>query len=147
MVLGMAVVEQRNRGWKGKMAPAAARSAGAVGVGVAIFISVALTTYFIRDRRSKKKNISRKNGLVEAIGNTPLIRINSLSAATGCQVTFYLFSSLLIFSHLFSFFLISSLYEFIPLTTNFSSDSRQVRVLESRRQRQRPCCSSNHSRG
>ncbi|XP_068488350.1 cysteine synthase 2 isoform X2 [Phaseolus vulgaris] len=86
MVLGMAVVEQRNRGWKGKMAPAAARSAGAVGVGVAIFISVALTTYFICDRRSRKKNVSRKNGLVEAIGNTPLIRINSLSAATGCQI-------------------------------------------------------------
>jgi len=120
---------------KGKMAPVAARSAGAVGVGVAIFISVALTTYFICDRRSKKKNISRKNGLVEAIGNTPLIRINSLSAATGCQVTNFL--SLLI----------SSLYEFIPLTASFSSDSRQVRVLESRRQRQRPCCSSNHSRG
>ncbi|KAK7371918.1 hypothetical protein VNO80_05285 [Phaseolus coccineus] len=68
------------------MAPVAARSAGAVGVGVAIFISVALTTYLICDRRSKKKNIPRKNGLVEAIGNTPLIRINSLSAATGCQI-------------------------------------------------------------
>ncbi|WVY91645.1 hypothetical protein V8G54_037159 [Vigna mungo] len=68
------------------MAPVAARSAGAVGVGVAIFISVALTTYLICDRRSKKKSMSRKNGVVEAIGNTPLIRINSLSDATGCQI-------------------------------------------------------------
>lgn len=124
----------RERGWKGKMAPVAARSAGAVGVGVAIFISVALTTYLICDRRSKKKSISMKNGVVEAIGNTPLIRINSLSAATGCQVTVYLCSSLY-------------LYEFIPLTTNFTSDSWQVRVLESRRQCQGPCCSSNNSRG
>ncbi|CAJ1971507.1 unnamed protein product [Sphenostylis stenocarpa] len=70
------------------MAPVAARSAAAVGFGAAILISVALTTYFICDRRSmkKKKKKSRKNGLVEAIGNTPLIRINSLSAATGCQI-------------------------------------------------------------
>jgi hypothetical protein len=28
----------------------------------------------------------RRRGLVEAIGNTPLIRINSLSDATGCEV-------------------------------------------------------------
>ncbi|TKY57395.1 Cysteine synthase 2 [Spatholobus suberectus] len=66
------------------MAPVAARSTGAVGVGAAIFVSLALT-YFICHRRSKKKNKSRK-GLVDAIGNTPLIRINSLSDATGCQI-------------------------------------------------------------
>jgi cysteine synthase A len=29
---------------------------------------------------------TRRKGLVEAIGNTPLIRINSLSDATGCEV-------------------------------------------------------------
>jgi len=29
---------------------------------------------------------ARRRGLVEAIGNTPLIRINSLSDATGCEV-------------------------------------------------------------
>ncbi|KAK7299934.1 hypothetical protein RJT34_10763 [Clitoria ternatea] len=65
------------------MAPiAAARS-----VGAAIFVSLALA-YFICDRRNnnnKKKNKSRK-GLIDAIGNTPLIRINSLSDATGCEI-------------------------------------------------------------
>jgi hypothetical protein len=42
---------------------------------------------------------TRRRGLVEAIGNTPLIRINSLSDATGCEVgvlvLYYLFSALL----------------------------------------------------
>uniref|UniRef100_A0A453ILV1 cysteine synthase n=1 Tax=Aegilops tauschii subsp. strangulata TaxID=200361 RepID=A0A453ILV1_AEGTS len=32
------------------------------------------------DRRTRRK------GLVEAVGNTPLIRINSLSDATGCEI-------------------------------------------------------------
>ena len=42
---------------------------------------------------------TRRRGLVEAIGNTPLIRINSLSDATGCEVGmwgFYLFFSALL---------------------------------------------------
>jgi hypothetical protein len=42
---------------------------------------------------------TRRRGLVEAIGNTPLIRINSLSDATGCEVgmwIFYLFFSALL---------------------------------------------------
>lgn len=34
----------------------------------------------------KKKKLSTRNGLVDAIGNTPLIRINSLSDATGSEV-------------------------------------------------------------
>lgn len=70
------------------MAAVAARSTGSVGVGAVIFISVALTTYFISKKKKKKKKESRKKkkGLVDAIGNTPLIRINSLSAATGCQI-------------------------------------------------------------
>ncbi|KAL5126254.1 Cysteine synthase 2 [Glycine soja] len=70
------------------MAAVAARSTGSVGVGAVIFISVALTTYFISKKKKKKKKDSRKKkkGLVDAIGNTPLIRINSLSAATGCQI-------------------------------------------------------------
>jgi len=69
------------------MAPVAARNAGAVGVGTAIFISL-VVAYFFCDRRcnpSKKKKKS-KNGIIDAIGNTPLIRINSLSDATGCEV-------------------------------------------------------------
>ncbi|KHN23847.1 Cysteine synthase 2 [Glycine soja] len=70
------------------MAAVAARSTGSVGVGAVIFISVALTTYFISKKKKKKKKESRKKkkGLVDAIGNTPLIWINSLSAATGCQI-------------------------------------------------------------
>ena len=42
---------------------------------------------------------TRRRGLVEAIGNTPLVRINSLSDATGCEVGmwgFYLFFSALL---------------------------------------------------
>lgn len=38
-----------------------------------------------RSSRSSGRRTRRK-GLVEAIGNTPLIRINSLSDATGCEV-------------------------------------------------------------
>ncbi|CAK8538925.1 unnamed protein product [Lathyrus sativus] len=72
------------------MAPVAARSAGAVGAGTAILLSLAVA-YFFCDRRcnssknNKKKNKS-KNGILAAIGNTPLIRINSLSDATGCEI-------------------------------------------------------------
>lgn len=68
------------------MAAVAARSTGSVGVGAVIFISVALTTYFISKKKKKKESRKKKKGLVDAIGNTPLIRINSLSAATGCQI-------------------------------------------------------------
>jgi hypothetical protein len=34
---------------------------------------------------------TRRRGLVETIGNTPLIRINSLSDATGCEVYAWIF--------------------------------------------------------
>ncbi|OIW02913.1 hypothetical protein TanjilG_15270 [Lupinus angustifolius] len=54
----------------------------------AIFTSL-LFGYFICNYYSKKKFVNKKknnNGLVDAIGNTPLIRINSLSDATGCQI-------------------------------------------------------------
>ncbi|KAL1802671.1 hypothetical protein ACET3Z_031318 [Daucus carota] len=55
--------------------------------------SVALLAYFLcklynsnySSASSSSKN-KLKNGLIEAIGNTPLIRINSLSHATGCQI-------------------------------------------------------------
>ncbi|XP_028752939.1 cysteine synthase 2 isoform X2 [Neltuma alba] len=73
------------------MAPV--RTTGAI-VGVAaIFVSVAFS-YFICERRSKSSSINTRSpsskkksrkGLVGAIGNTPLIRINSLSDATGCE--------------------------------------------------------------
>ncbi|MED6174068.1 hypothetical protein PIB30_065353 [Stylosanthes scabra] len=61
----------------------------AVGFGAAILVCVAVA-YVISDRRSKKKKPIQKKktrgGVVDAIGNTPLIRINSLSDATGCQI-------------------------------------------------------------
>lgn len=71
------------------------KTAGAV---IAAF-SVALLSYFICSR-ARLNASSRKphkiqtelrrarRGLVAAIGNTPLIRINSLSDATGCEVSF-----------------------------------------------------------
>lgn len=71
------------------MAPVAVRTTGAVGLGAAILASVVFA-YFICDRRfnsTKKKSRKKKKGVVDAIGNTPLIRINSLSDATGCEVT------------------------------------------------------------
>uniref|UniRef100_A0A5B7C4Y6 cysteine synthase n=1 Tax=Davidia involucrata TaxID=16924 RepID=A0A5B7C4Y6_DAVIN len=61
-------------------------------------LSIALLSYFLcNNHRSKAsfrnrkthKSLSRKkprNGLIDAIGNTPLIRINSLSEATGCEI-------------------------------------------------------------
>lgn len=77
------------------MAPVAARNAGAVGVGTAIFVSL-VVAYFFCDRlcnpSKKKKKKKSKNGIIDAIGNTPLIRINSLSDATGCEVINPLFN-------------------------------------------------------
>ncbi|KAI9102275.1 hypothetical protein K1719_023477 [Acacia pycnantha] len=74
------------------MAPV--RTTGAI-VGVAaIFVSVAFS-FYICDRRSKSSSLKTRStsskkksrmGLVDAIGNTPLIRINSLSDATGCEI-------------------------------------------------------------
>ena len=54
-------------------------------------LSIAILSYLLCNSRSRKthKPISKKKprrGLIEAIGNTPLIRINSLSEATGCEV-------------------------------------------------------------
>ncbi|CAH8306190.1 unnamed protein product [Eruca vesicaria subsp. sativa] len=39
-----------------------------------------------KKNEKKKEKLSKRNGLVDAIGNTPLIRINSLSEATGCEI-------------------------------------------------------------
>ncbi|WOH00179.1 hypothetical protein DCAR_0519537 [Daucus carota subsp. sativus] len=55
--------------------------------------SIALLAYFLskfynsnHSSASSSSENELKNGLIEAIGNTPLIRINSLSQATGCQI-------------------------------------------------------------
>ncbi|XP_009602975.1 cysteine synthase 2 [Nicotiana tabacum] len=69
------------------MAPV--RTAGTV----ATLLSVAILSYFLcktkitqQTSSQKKKLQRRRNGLIAAIGNTPLIRINSLSDATGCEI-------------------------------------------------------------
>ncbi|PQP93869.1 cysteine synthase 2 [Prunus yedoensis var. nudiflora] len=67
------------------MAPV--RTTGAVVA--AISVTVALLSLFYKSKPSSKKLPSKKNprnGLLGAIGNTPLIRINSLSEATGCEI-------------------------------------------------------------
>ncbi|XP_051182534.1 cysteine synthase 2 [Lolium perenne] len=72
---------------------AAATVAGAAATAAAI----SLFTYYLFLRKSDSKlpwtlttrvngRRTRRKGLVEAIGNTPLIRINSLSDATGCEI-------------------------------------------------------------
>ncbi|KAJ4838294.1 hypothetical protein Tsubulata_041623 [Turnera subulata] len=73
------------------MAPVAVRTTGAV----VAAISVSLTTlsFFLYNYKSKRKSLvsppkrkKARNGLIDAVGNTPLIRINSLSEATGCEI-------------------------------------------------------------
>ncbi|CDP01522.1 unnamed protein product [Coffea canephora] len=63
---------------------------------IATALSIALLSYLLckktRSKASSKKTPKTlsvkkaRNGLVAAIGNTPLIRINSLSDATGCEI-------------------------------------------------------------
>lgn len=67
------------------MAPV--RTVGAV----ATLLSLAVVSYFLckttQQKSSRRNKLQRRRtGLVAAIGNTPLIRINSLSDATGCEV-------------------------------------------------------------
>ncbi|KAL9441780.1 hypothetical protein AB3S75_020309 [Citrus x aurantiifolia] len=79
------------------MAPVTVRATGAIGAAAGIAIAIAVVTYCTlykpnknRNFRSiffnKKKKLKPRKGLVDAIGNTPLIRINSLSEATGCEI-------------------------------------------------------------
>ncbi|KAL6529407.1 hypothetical protein OROGR_015030 [Orobanche gracilis] len=71
--------------------PARTASAGAA---VTVLSVIGLLSYiFMYNSSSRSKSSSRKtthkkprSGLVAAIGNTPLIRINSLSDATGCEI-------------------------------------------------------------
>ncbi|KAF8031709.1 hypothetical protein BT93_D0815 [Corymbia citriodora subsp. variegata] len=64
------------------------------GVVAAAAASMAVVSYLLCSHRSrrrkppkkKKQNGRGENGLIGAIGNTPLIRINSLSDATGCEI-------------------------------------------------------------
>ncbi|KAK2640172.1 hypothetical protein Ddye_027967 [Dipteronia dyeriana] len=77
------------------MAPVTERTTGPI-IAAAATISIALVSYCFYCKKSytkttySKKKTSKpkpsKKGLVDAIGNTPLIRINSLSDATGCEI-------------------------------------------------------------
>ncbi|XP_019196549.1 PREDICTED: cysteine synthase 2 [Ipomoea nil] len=66
-------------------------TAGAIVTALSIAVVV---SYFLCKHTEKKSSRRRqtnslkksRNGLVAAIGNTPLIRINSLSEATGCEI-------------------------------------------------------------
>ncbi|KAL9997556.1 putative cystathionine beta-synthase [Helianthus debilis subsp. tardiflorus] len=67
---------------------------------IAIIASLSLSLYSLHLLTSRRRAIShskhktlithnnkpKRNGIVGAIGNTPLIRINSLSDATGCEI-------------------------------------------------------------
>ncbi|KAG4203793.1 hypothetical protein ERO13_A04G006300v2 [Gossypium hirsutum] len=72
------------------MAPV--RTTGAIVASTAaISISMAIFSYFLFFKKTNSTLHSNKkkkprNGVVDAIGNTPLIRINSLSEATGCEI-------------------------------------------------------------
>ncbi|KAG7024970.1 cys12 [Cucurbita argyrosperma subsp. argyrosperma] len=79
------------------MAPGTVTARATGAIIAAISVSMVLFSYLLRKHHSKdhsRKNtksffVSKKcptNGLVGAIGNTPLIRINSLSEATGCEI-------------------------------------------------------------
>ncbi|XP_072982333.1 cysteine synthase 2 [Typha latifolia] len=67
----------------------------AVAAAVTAALSIAFSYYLLHNKISKlpwkkarkvSKKSRKRKGLVEAIGNTPLIRINSLSDATGCEI-------------------------------------------------------------
>ncbi|KAM4102669.1 hypothetical protein ACJW30_06G019100 [Castanea mollissima] len=68
---------------------AAVRTTGAI-VAAAAISMVVLSYLFSSNKPNlallKKKKKMPRNGLIDAIGNTPLIRINSLSDATGCEI-------------------------------------------------------------
>ncbi|KAF9610886.1 hypothetical protein IFM89_025420 [Coptis chinensis] len=63
-------------------------------VALVAVVSISVLSYYIlytfQPKRRFPKQLSRtkkpKSGLISAIGNTPLIRINSLSEATGCEI-------------------------------------------------------------
>ncbi|XP_020687612.1 cysteine synthase 2 isoform X3 [Dendrobium catenatum] len=69
------------------------------GLFAAAALSIALVSYLLfshqtsailpwrkAPRKCPRRKRKERRGLVEAIGNTPLIRINSLSDATGCEI-------------------------------------------------------------
>lgn len=97
---------------------AAVKTADVLTATAAAVLSAALLSYlllsghgfklpWLRDRGNYRRHKSRgkRNGLVDAVGNTPLIRINSLSDATGCEVKIFFIQKDWIFYILARFFL------------------------------------------
>lgn len=76
------------------MAPVTVRATGAIVAAAAIAIAVVTYCSLYKPNKNRnfrsifftKKKLKPRKGLVDAIGNTPLIRINSLSEATGCEI-------------------------------------------------------------
>ncbi|KAJ8493044.1 hypothetical protein OPV22_014765 [Ensete ventricosum] len=78
---------------------AAAKTADVLTATAAAVLSSAVLSYLLlfghgfelpwhraRGNSRRHKSRGKRNGLVDAVGNTPLIRINSLSDATGCEI-------------------------------------------------------------
>lgn len=70
------------------MAPIKIAGAVVAAATIMMLSSYCYLNFFFRvsEKKKRKDKLSMRNGLVDAIGNTPLIRINSLSEATGCEV-------------------------------------------------------------
>ncbi|KAB1215109.1 Cysteine synthase 2 [Morella rubra] len=74
------------------MAPVRTTGAIVVAAAAALAISMTMLSHLLSSKKTvsalskKKKKRKHRNGLIDAIGNTPLIRINSLSEATGCEI-------------------------------------------------------------
>ncbi|XP_073312211.1 cysteine synthase 2 [Primulina huaijiensis] len=62
------------------------RTAGVAATTVSVIAFLSYILINNRRARSRRNTIKRRSGVVAAIGNTPLIRINSLSDATGCEI-------------------------------------------------------------
>ncbi|KAJ0981930.1 hypothetical protein J5N97_010185 [Dioscorea zingiberensis] len=72
------------------MASARTSAVGAIAATAALFSCYLLFSNSVkfpcRRRSSRASRKSEKKGLIAAVGNTPLIRIDSLSDATGCEI-------------------------------------------------------------
>jgi cysteine synthase A len=67
---------------------------GAVVAAAALLMLTSYSFFFrLSEKKKRKEKLTMRNGLVDAIGNTPLIRINSLSEATGYSWEMRVFES------------------------------------------------------
>lgn len=76
-----------------------------------IIIGITSTLFYYQKKSKKIKEI--KDGFVDLIGNTPLVKLESLSRATGCTILISFF----FFSFIYYFFLnLFSYFEFLFLS-------------------------------